>query len=318
MSNVVTFQRMRSFIAVAELGGFRKAAAHLAISQPALTSHIKALEEYLGVRLLSRTTRQVTLTPEGQLFLERAQRALGELNSAVEDMRQRAATHRGRIVLGCTPSIAYSVVPRALAAFRRLHPEVEVVLFDDRAEAIESRLLAGEIDMVVGPAPENTRDMDYLHLCDDPFMAVFPRGHELEGRSRVPIEELLRHDLIAIRTGLRMRNMLQLVLDREGYELRPVQQVHSQYTLCALVEAGLGVGLLPQLVVSSLSHGVLRAALIAAPAITRRIGIMKRHGEELQPMAAKLAELLKKETQARSNGSHAKAAQSIFVRGLHR
>jgi LysR family carnitine catabolism transcriptional activator len=315
LSSVVTFQRMRSFIAVAELGGFRKAAAHLSISQPALTSHIKALEEYLGVRLLSRTTRQATLTPEGQLFLERAQRALGELTSAVEDMRQRGATHRGRVVLGCTPSIAYSVVPRALAAFRKVHPEVEVVLFDDRAEAVESRLLAGEIDMVVGPAPENTRDMDYLHLCDDPFMAVFPGGHVLDGRSRVPLAELLRHDLIAIRSGLRMRNILQLALDREGYELRPVQQVYSQYTLCALVEAGLGVGLLPRLVVSSLSRGVLRAALITSPGITRRIGIMKRRGEELSAAAGNFVELLKKETQARSGSQ---GLEPVQKKGKHR
>ena len=302
MSSIVTFQRIRSFIAVAELGGFRKAAAHLSISQPALTAHIKALEDHLGVRLLSRTTRQAALTPEGQLFLERAQRALDELNSAVDDLRQRAAAQRGRIVLGCTPSIAYSIVPRALAKFHKRYPDVEVVLFDDRAELIEARLLASEVDLVVGPAPQNTRDMDYLHLCDDPFMAVFPQGHALDGKPAVPMKELLRHELIAIRSGMRMRDILQLALDREGYVLKPVQEVSSQYTLCALVEAGLGVGVLPKLIVSGLGRG-LRAARIASPEVTRRIGIMTRRGDELHPTAERFVEFLKKETQARAGAA---------------
>src|SRR4051794_9974992 len=114
MSSTVTFQRIRSFIGVAQLGGFRAAAAHLSISQPALTAHIKALEEHLGVRLLRRSPRRASLTREGALFLEKAQIAMGQLASAVDDLRQRAAVRRGRVVLGCAPSIAYTVVPRAL------------------------------------------------------------------------------------------------------------------------------------------------------------------------------------------------------------
>lgn len=301
---IITFRRIQSFIAVAELGGFRKAAAHLSISQPALTSHIKALEDHLGVKLLTRTTRQAILTPEGQLFLARARRALEELNSAVDDVRQRVAKQRGRIALGCTPSIAYAVVPPALAKFHRKFPQVEVVLFDDRSDAIELRLLNSEIDIVVGPAPENSRDLDYLHLLDDPFMAVFPAGHELSGKSRVTLKELLRHDLIAIRSGLRMRNILQLALAREGWELKPVQEVSSQYTLCALVEAGLGVGMLPQLIVSGVTRGDdnLRAAKIVSPEIARRIGIITRRGEQPHPTAEKFVEFLKRETQARVYG----------------
>ncbi|MCC6472155.1 MAG: LysR family transcriptional regulator [Burkholderiales bacterium] len=278
MSDIVTFQRIRSFIAVAELGGFRKAAAHLSISQPALTAHVKALEDRLGVRLLRRTTRQAALTPEGQFFLERAQRGLGELNAAVEDLLQRAAAQRGRIVLGCTPSIACSVVPPALARFHRRYPQVKVALHDDRSEIIEQRLRAGELDLVVGPAPESTRDVEYTHLFEDPFLAIFPQGHALDADPRVALAELLHHDLIAIRSGLRMRTILKLALAREGHELKPVQEVSSQFTVCALVEAGLGVGMLPQLIVCALRRGNLRSARIVAPEITRRIGVTTRRG----------------------------------------
>lgn len=293
---IVDFRRIQSFIAVAELGGFRKAAAHLSISQPALTSHIKALEERLGVRLLTRTTRQVVLTPDGQRFLARAQRALGELNAAVDELRQRAAAQHGRIAFGCTPSIAHSLVPRALAAFHRRYPQVEVILFDDTSENLERRLLASELDMVIGPAGENLRDMDYTHLLDDPFMAVFPVGHPLASKSTVALKDLLRHDLVAVRAGLRMRNIVQLAIAREGYELKPVQEVETHYTLSALVEAGLGVGMLPRLVASGLCRPGVRTARIVSPEISRRIGIMTRRGEPLHATAQRLVDLLKKET----------------------
>lgn len=292
----VTLQRLRSFIALAEQGGFRKAAESLSVSQPALTSHIKELEDDLGVKLFSRTTRQATLTPEGRLFLARAQRALSELDSAVEDVRQTAAVQRGRILLGSTPSTAYSVVPAVLAKFHKEYPNVKVTLFDDRSEIIEKRLLGFEIDLLIGPAPENARDIDYIHLFDDPFMAVFPPEHELARKPTVAAKELLHHDLIVMRPGLRMRSILEESLAREGLELKPAQEVINQYTLCALVEAGIGVGALPQLIVSTLSRERLRAAKIVSPEITRRIGVMTRHGQPLHPAAQRFIELLQMKT----------------------
>jgi DNA-binding transcriptional LysR family regulator len=110
---------------------------------------------------------------------------------------------------------------------------------------------------------------------------------------------LLSYDLVAIRSGMRMRSILQLALDREGYELKPVQDVQSQYTLCALVQAGIGVGLLPRLIVNGIGPRGLASALLTEPQVARQIGVTKRRDQPLQPAAEKLVELLRRELQMR-------------------
>lgn len=98
--------KMRSFIAVAEHGSFRKAAETLNMSQPALSAHVRDLEDGIGVSLLSRTTRSVRLTREGEHFLVRSKRALYEIQSAVRELQDEAALRRGRITVACVPTIA--------------------------------------------------------------------------------------------------------------------------------------------------------------------------------------------------------------------
>ncbi|HUZ74136.1 MAG TPA: LysR family transcriptional regulator [Stellaceae bacterium] len=287
----LTLRRIRSFIAVAERGSFRKAASEFATSQPALTGHVRELEEVLGVPLLNRTTRHVSLTEEGRVFLARAKRALGEIDSAVDELKQQAALQRGRIVIGCTPSIAASILPRALLAFRRRHPGIELQIYDDRWEVVERRLLTGEIDFVVGPSPQRSDLLAFRHLGDDPFMALCPVDHPL-GRARaVTLKELARYPVIAMRPGVHMRHALDRAFSENGLELRPLIEVFSHYTLTGLVSVGMGVGVLPRMTISIAREHKINVARIVEPEISRSIGVTLRRGEALTAAAAKFVEL---------------------------
>lgn len=285
----ITLRRIRSFITVAQAGGFRRAADELAISQPALSAHVKELEEQLGVPLFRRTTRQVRLTDNGELFLTRVRRALSDLESVILEVKEQAAIQRGRVVVATVPSIAANVLPRILPAFMKAHPGIAVHIYDDRAESIEGRVVRSEVDFAIGPAIENSTDLEFENVVDDRFLAIFPNTHPDAQARTITLRQLLAYPLITMRPGLNMRQVLDAAVAKEGLAIRPAHEVYHHDTLMGMVESGLGVGTLPALTVSVVRNPKLAFATIANPAVTRQIGFTKRRGEPLSPAATEFS-----------------------------
>src|SRR5579875_2194376 len=142
----VGLTKIRSFVAVAQTRQFRKAAEALGLSQPALSAHIRALEHELGAALFMRTTRSVTLTAEGERFLRCARSILKELDRAICELRDQAQLKTGRVVVAATPSVAANVLPKALAAFKARHPDVQLHVREEPAAGVERRVEAGDAD----------------------------------------------------------------------------------------------------------------------------------------------------------------------------
>jgi LysR family transcriptional regulator, carnitine catabolism transcriptional activator len=290
----LTIRRLRTFIAVAQNQSFRGAAEELASSQPALTAHVKDLESYLGVALFKRTTRRVTLTSEGEMLLARAKRWLTDIDAAVDELKHHAAVQRGRIRVGCTSSIAMSLLPVALKDFRKAHARIDVQIFDEASEILEQRLLAGEIDFAVGPALQRTNGNEFRHLVSDPFMAICPLGHPLESASSVGLADLAEHALIMMRPGLNMREEIDRAFSERGCEPKPVIEVFHHYTVVELVEAGLGLGVLPRMTVGNLQRRRLKALKIISPEIVREFGVTIRRAEPLSTAGALFVESLRR------------------------
>lgn len=290
----LTVRRLRSFVAVAQNQSFRGAAEELAASQPALTAHIKDLESYLGVALFNRTTRRVTLTLEGEMLFARAKGFLAEIDAVVDELKHHAAVQRGRTRVGCTPSIAMSLLPAALKDFRKGHARIEVQIFDEASEVLERRLLAGEIDFAVGPALQHPSGIEFRHLVSDPFMAICPLGHPLESAGSVGLAELAEHALIMMRPGLNMREEIDHAFAEQGRELKPVIEVFHHYTIMGLVEAGLGLGVLPRMTVWNLQRRRLKALKIVSPEIVREFGVSVRRAEALSAASTLFMESLRR------------------------
>ena len=140
---------LQAFVAIAERGSFRAAASHLNLSQTALSHRIRKLEEHLAVPLLLRTTRQVTLTPEGAALLPKAQQIFEELGLAVAGLRGAKKVQATRIGVGCLPTLAMHVMPQVLKQFEVSAPDIEVRLFDNSAHEIAARVQAGEAEFGV-------------------------------------------------------------------------------------------------------------------------------------------------------------------------
>jgi len=125
-------RQVATFVCLAETQSFRRAAERLRLSQPAVSAHIRELERQVGVPLVHRTTRHVSLTAEGQAFAVRAKRALDELDMASQDLRDLAAVHRGRVTVACIVPLMATVVPNVVRRIKEKHPGLEVVQIPDR------------------------------------------------------------------------------------------------------------------------------------------------------------------------------------------
>jgi LysR family carnitine catabolism transcriptional activator len=286
--------KLRTFAAVAQNASFRRASEQLHLSQPALSAHIRDLEEGLGVPLFHRTTRMVRLTADGERFLVRTLRALDEIDSGLLELRDHVALQRGTVTVACVPMIACHVLPKVIALFSSRHPLVKVQILDVVAQIMVQRVLGGEADVGVGPRPRFEHDLEFLAFVRDPFVAIFPAEHALAASSGVRLKDLVTFPLLALAQGTTVRSDLDRAFDEKGLTLRPAYEVFQQYTLGGMVEAGLGIALLPSMSLSMLNTPRLHAVPIVDPAIVREVGLIQRrdraHGPSVRAFLEALAD----------------------------
>jgi LysR family carnitine catabolism transcriptional activator len=276
--------KLRTFVAVAQHKSFRKASEQLHLSQPALSLHIRDLEDMLQVPLFHRTTRSVTLTVEGERFLIRAHRALDELESAIAELQDEALRLRGRIVISCLPTLAYNLLPKAISSFAVKHPHVDIQVFDEINTLMLKRVLNREADFGIGPRPKRDEDVDFTPLLKDPFVAVVVKKHPLASRATIRLKELARLPILTLAPGTNIRNHLDFVFDDQGLKLKPAYEASHRATLCGLAQAGLGVAILPMMVHSMMDAKSLVTIRIIAPEITQEFGVIQRRDQAHRPV----------------------------------
>lgn len=293
-----SLNKLRTFVAVAQQGSFRRAAEQLHLSQPALSAHIRALEETLQVSLFHRTTRSVVLTDEGARLLNGAQRAFDALDAVLLDLREQVALLRGRITISCLPSAAYHILPEAIAAFARMHPDVDIRVFDELNAQLLKRVSSREADFGIGPQPDEEADLDFIPLIKDPFLAVVSRSHSLASRKSLTLKALSKMSLLTLKRGTNVRYQLDQAFARAGLELKPAYELSHRAALAGLAEAGLGVALLSSMTISMVDRPTLAKVKIVSPEVYTEFGIVQRkdqaHGPAAMAFLKTLTDILKK------------------------
>jgi LysR family transcriptional regulator, carnitine catabolism transcriptional activator len=279
----LSLARIRSFVAVVDEKQFRRAAERIGISQPALSAHLHELERYLGATLLSRTTRSVRLTAEGEKFLGRARNILSDLDAAVLEIRDHVSLTRGRVTVAAIPSAASQILPKAVARFTARYPGIEVQMIELGAGAVQRSVASGEVDFAISTAPDRSSELSFTSLMRDRFVGVVPCDHRLARRSRVRLREFIDHPLITTVQGTSIRTALERAWLECGHTLHVTHSVTQHHTVVAMVAAGLGVALLPSLIVSQ-REGVA-VLTVVEPQITRDVGVIRRKGETLSSAA---------------------------------
>jgi DNA-binding transcriptional LysR family regulator len=281
----LNFRHLQAFVTVARLNSFTRAARLLHLSQPALTKHVRQLEETLGVRLFDRNTRTVALTRMGADLNPVIGQLLREIEGVIFNTRALAARSRGIIRVAALPSLCSTLLPVALARFRALHPGVSVVLRDVVAQRVVALVKAGEVDFGVGSAPDGVPDVRFSPLLSDRMVVAFPAGHPLEKSKTVKLKQLVHVPLVLTAADSSVRKLVDGAFASIGHLVTPAYEATYMSTASGMVKAGLGATILPS---SAIQMGELAGLVtrpITHPAIRRDLGILDQSGRSLSPAA---------------------------------
>lgn len=278
---------LRAFVAVAELGNIRDAAAKLGRTPSAVSMTLKQLEEDLGGRLFAGD-RKARLIALGAYVLEEAQGGLRRYERSVAAMRAYARGELGRLEIACVPSVAAALLPDLLRRFIAARPGVELDLTDTDSAAVEAAVERGRVELGIAGPPRGRGPVAFAPLFRDRFMLVCAPGSGPAGRGG-PLgwRDLAGETMIANGASAR--------IEAAGYRelvARSGLMVRNVTSLLALVRAGLGVTILPRLSVPAGDRGLVVRPL-RGRALYRQVGLLRRSGVPLSPVAAAFADLLR-------------------------
>ena len=278
---------LRAFLAVADLGSMRAAAQSLHLSQSALSRRIDKLEEALGVALFTRTTRKVELTAVGRAFVPKARSVLNELESALLGIRDVAERLSGEVTLACVPSAVGYFLPAVIAEYHRRYPRIRIRVLDESSSEVLLAVTRGEADFGVTYIGTQEADIEFKPLVEEPFVLACPKRHRLAKRESIRWSELSGESYIALAQGSGNRFLIDQAVGHMLERPRSFCEVNHVPALVSLVLAGVGVGVVPRMVLPPDGQAGLAAIPLSEPRISRTLGLISRRGKAL-PAAAQL------------------------------
>ncbi|MGD8430904.1 MAG: LysR substrate-binding domain-containing protein [Ectothiorhodospiraceae bacterium] len=288
-----SFRQLQYFVAVSELGSISAAARELAVSQSTVTESLKDLEVDLGVSLLERHARGMSLTHKGHTFLRHAQRILAEISYARGVFAEETQVS-GNLNIGVTSLVAGYALPDLLARYRRAYPATAVSVTEDIPEYLEHFLLNGELDVAVLilSALNETSAFNTTVIATYDFRVWLPMGHRLATASTVErsslLEEryvLLESDEVRLATGALWQGL--------GGSPQVALRTSSVEAVRSLVGTGAGVSVLPDLVYRpwSLEGDRVDAVELADPLQAVEVGLAWRRGASVSEAARAFIDL---------------------------
>ncbi len=288
----VSVKQLRAFVAVAETGSFAQACEQLNISQPALSMAVKNLEDEVGGSLFLRSTRSLSLSPEGSAFLPAAQRLLRDWSDAFTDLQRLYSLQQGKLTIAAMPSFASTRLPAVLATYRQQFPNIDIAVRDIVMEELIEAVRAGRVELGVAFEPDDSEGLEFEALFTDRFVAVLPEAHPLLARSRLRIKDLLGDTVITLNRGSSTRRWTEAAFARESLSPPAIFEAFQLTTVGAMVAAGLGVALVPALCEEQMHQLGARCKPISGRCIERRVGIIRRRRQQLSSAAVAMRALL--------------------------
>jgi DNA-binding transcriptional LysR family regulator len=266
----ISLRQMRSFIAVAKLGSFTRAAEFLHVSQPTLTVQIRRLENALQLRLFDRTPRSVNLTRVGRDLLPAFERSLQDLDSVLSDVKNVSSARLGVVRIAALPSFAAGLLPDSIRRFRMQNPGASFAVKDVIANALLALVRSDDVDLGLTGGNVDFPDIEVLFKTSDEMNVVYPDGHPIGGISRITAERLAQYPIVMMDARTSVRAVTDQAFSKA--KLMPVPAAEATYMMTAIgmVRAGLGITLLPGSARETTAEPSLRSRKISDPNFSHR------------------------------------------------
>lgn len=277
----MSLKKYEAFVRTVELGSLTKAAQSLGSTQSRISHILNDLEQDYGFRLMHRSRSGIELTEAGRLLLPKMQAIVQkeqELSECVGEIRNADA---GTVRLGVFTSVAVHWLPGMIRAFQTAHPRAQLEMRSGDYHDVEQWLREGSVDLgfITLPGPAGMRT---IPLAEDPLVAILPKGHRLAALSRIPIEELGEDPFISLLQS--SAHDIHRAMDNAGIRPNIKYTTKDDYAILAMVEQGLGISIVPQLLIRGRSENLEVRPLI--PGASRTIALAIPGGEALPVVRA--------------------------------
>jgi len=283
----VTLRQLRVFRSVAQTRNFSRTGETVGLTQPAVSRAIVELERALGLRLLDRTTREVALTEAGRSLAARLERALDELDSTLADVAGLADADGGKVRVASSPTLSAYLMPACIATCAREAPRVRFLLLDRIQQDVLESVRGGEVDFGVVVEPPAVDDLHCEAILHDPFVLVTPLHHRLAQARSVRWKALAGAALVLLDNSSGSRRYIDDALAQHGAVCKVEQELAHPTTVFQMVEAGIGLTVMPRLAVPPGGlHGLTMRPLL--PRLERTVMLVRRNDRALSPVAERV------------------------------
>ncbi|QDZ26930.1 LysR family transcriptional regulator [Noviherbaspirillum sp. UKPF54] len=284
---------LRLFIAIAELKSMTRAAERLHLSLAAASSRIKELEARFGVRLLYRENKGVQLAPAGETLLVHAQQFMQQVERLKGDMQQYNNGIKGHIRIFANTTAVTEFMPEVLGDFLAKHPQVNVALEERLNHDIVRAVHEGTADIGIVAGDIQSPGLQILNFSTDRLVLATSPAHPLAQSGHVPFAATLEYDHIGLHEGSTLQHFLNRIVAENGKQLKMRIQVRSFEAMCRMIEADVGIGILPQSAAQRLSRS-MRLALVELdePWAVRERSVVVQQLETLPHYARELVDCI--------------------------
>ncbi|HIE5386862.1 TPA: LysR family transcriptional regulator [Enterobacter cancerogenus] len=279
-----SLRQLRVFVTVAHARSFSRAGEIIGLSQSAVSHSVKELENQTGVKLLDRTTREVVLTEAGQQLAARLERLLDELHITLRDVGRLGQQLAGTVRVAASQTISAHLIPQCIAESNRCYPEIDFVLHDRPQQWVLESIRQGDVDfgIVIDPGPVS--DLASEIVLSEPFLLLCREDDPLAALPEVPWQALQGMNLVLQDYASGSRPLIDAALAAQNISAQIVQEIGHPATLFPMVEAGIGISVLPALALP-LPQGSHLTVKRFTPAIERKLMLVRRKNRSLSGAA---------------------------------
>jgi len=290
-----TLRQLEYFIAVAECESFRRAAERVAVSQPALTAQVAALERALSCSLFERSRGGTRMSPAGRELLPAARQVIEQYQSLLDQADTLHAGPGGTYRLGVTPTLGPYLLPHILPKLHRHYTALKLLVREAPPRELEIELTEGRHDLVLTPLPLSSKTLQVVPLFREPLKLVMPADHRLAAKERVSREDLAAEPVLSIEEHHLYHRQVEQLCERLGASLRRDYEGTSLDTLRHMVTMGMGVAFLPSLYVRSEIHQpeALKVTEVHGENISRTHALVWRNRSPARALFQEIAEELR-------------------------
>lgn len=285
MLSNLSLRQLRAFRAVGTSSSFTTAAEILNLTPAAVSGLIKELESQLGVRLFDRNTRAVNLSSVGSEFFPLVERALQDLDGAVASLNTLKELRRGIVRIAAPEVLSCTLLPRAMAAFRKQFPHIELQFLDVQLEDVIARTRLGEVDLGIAPTPISDLELEQAPIMRAPLMLAVRKDDQLANRSRVTWKSIEDRTFISFFRQFTDWGPFDGRAAGPQFLPKEMKVIRRINTAFAMVQAGFGVSACP-VIAKSLATGFgLKLIRVDGPEVIRDYSVFTLKGRSLPPPA---------------------------------